>query len=104
MIGALIIKGAPRPILQMLILNSLVEQKGTMLASELMASRKLDNLFRVGGKVKAIERHIPHISRGSLLVILRIVPIVDLTMVVYQKAPQAIQLDISMDLLRKITG
>jgi hypothetical protein len=81
-----------------------VEQKGTMLTLELMVLKKLDNLSRVGGKIKGIERRTLHINRGSLLVILRIVPIADLTMVVYQKAHQAIQLDISMDLLQKITG
>ena len=75
-----------------------------MLALELMVLKKSDNLSRVGGKIKAIERHTPQINRGSLLVILRVVPIADLTMVVYQKAPQAIQLDISTDLLQKITG
>ena len=75
-----------------------------MLALELMVLKKSDNLSRVGGKIKAIERRTPQINRGSLLVILRVVPIADLTMVVYQKAPQAIQLDISTDLLQKITG
>jgi hypothetical protein len=103
MIGTLIIRGVPRLMLQTWILN-LVEQKGTMLALELMVLKKVDNLSRVGGKIKAIGRHTPHINRGSLLVILQLVPIADLTMVVYQKAPQAIQLDISMDLLQKITG
>jgi hypothetical protein len=103
MIGTLIIRGVPRLMLQTWILN-LVEQKGTMLALELMVLKKVDNLSRVGGKIKAIGRRTPHINRGSLLVILRLVPIADLTMVVYQKAPQAIQLDISMDLLQKITG
>jgi hypothetical protein len=75
-----------------------------MLTLELVVLKKVDNLSHVGGKIKATERQTPHINRDSLLVILQIVPIADLTMVVYQKAPQAIQLDISTDLLQKITA
>lgn len=69
-----------------------------------MELKILDSLSHEGGTTEAIEKHSPLISRGSFLVTLRITPIIDLTMAVYQRAPQAIQLDISTDLLQKTTG
>lgn len=70
MVDALINKEVPRLILQMLILNQPVVQRGTILALGLMVLKKLDSPFHVGAKIKAIEKRTAHVNRGSLLVIL----------------------------------
>lgn len=69
MVGALIIIEVPRLILQMLILNQLVVQRGTTLAVDLMVLKKLGSLFHASAKVEAIEKHKAHGNSGSLLVI-----------------------------------
>lgn len=101
MVGALTIKEVHRLILQMSILSQLVVQRGTTLAVDLMVLKKLGSLFHASAKVEAIKKDTVHVNRGSLLVISWAI----LTnMVVYQKALRATQLDISTDLLQKITG
>jgi hypothetical protein len=97
--GTLIIKEVPTLLLLILIQNHPLVQKRTMLLLKLMVLKRLDSLFHAGG-IEAIENHIAHVNRGSLLVILWIAP----TNMVYPKVHQAIQSDIFMVLLQKVTG